>query len=222
MASKQAKPRPGSGAKRRPVLVDHKNYSFATPLLKTESPAEFQALRQDFRRDVRPHGIIEEMYVDEVVNIVWEMMRLRRCKTAMINAEVHAALVKLLTSAVIDYQICTEEDDEPYTEDDVEQLADAWFKDASGRDDVLRLLQLMNLDEMAIEVEVFRQTNEEVEAIDKILTALEVRRDRLLGMIGAYRESLAHVLCRTGNRLIEQEAKRLPILSNAGLKTAPD
>ena len=50
------------------------------PLLITESAEEFDALREAFEREIKPRGIIEQMYVHDICSIVWEILRLRRCK----------------------------------------------------------------------------------------------------------------------------------------------
>ena len=50
------------------------------PLLITESADEFDALRDAFEQDIKPRGIIEQMYVHDISAIVWESLRLRRCK----------------------------------------------------------------------------------------------------------------------------------------------
>ena len=57
-----------------------------SPLLITESAAEFDALRGAFEQEIKPRGIIEHMYVYDIACIVWEILRLRRGKAAIINA----------------------------------------------------------------------------------------------------------------------------------------
>ena len=56
------------------------------PLLITESADEFDALRDAFEREIKPRGIIEQMYVHDICSIVWEILRYRRGKAAIINA----------------------------------------------------------------------------------------------------------------------------------------
>ena len=53
------------------------------PLLITESAEEFDALRDAFEREIKPRGIIEHMYVHDICSIVWEILRLRRCKVCV-------------------------------------------------------------------------------------------------------------------------------------------
>src|SRR6266516_2001725 len=66
------------------------------PLLITESADEFDALRDAFKQEIKPRGIIEQMYVHDISSIVWEILRLRRCKVVIINSAFRSALQDLL------------------------------------------------------------------------------------------------------------------------------
>src|SRR5262252_7815411 len=66
------------------------------PLLITESAEEFDALCDAFEREIKPRGIIEQMYVHDISSIVWEILRLRRCKVVIINSAFRSALEHLL------------------------------------------------------------------------------------------------------------------------------
>src|SRR5215475_13630207 len=66
-----------------------------SPLLITESVDEFDALRDAFEREIKPQGIIEQMYVHDISSIVWEILRLRRCKVVIINSAFRRALEDL-------------------------------------------------------------------------------------------------------------------------------
>ena len=67
------------------------------PLLITESADEFDALREAFEQEIKPRGIIEQMYIHDICAIVWEILRLRRCKVVIINSAFRSALQNLLT-----------------------------------------------------------------------------------------------------------------------------
>src|SRR6516165_10450127 len=65
------------------------------PLLITESAEEFDALRDAFEQEIKPRDIIERMYVHDICSIVWEILRLRRCKVVIINSAFRSALEDL-------------------------------------------------------------------------------------------------------------------------------
>src|SRR5436853_5316923 len=70
------------------------------PLLITESADEFDALRDAFKQEIKPRGIIEHMYVHDICAIVWEILRLRRCKVIIINSAFRNALQNLLKQLI--------------------------------------------------------------------------------------------------------------------------
>ena len=66
------------------------------PLLITESEEEYHRIRQGFYDEIGPVGIIEQMYVDDLIDIVWEIVRLKRCKVGVTNMAFHGASVSVL------------------------------------------------------------------------------------------------------------------------------
>jgi hypothetical protein len=78
-------------------------------VLITESSAGFDAVRTALEQEIRPRGIIERMYVNDISSIVWEMLRLRRCKTAIINMGFRAALENLLSQLLKNDLTCNQD-----------------------------------------------------------------------------------------------------------------
>jgi hypothetical protein len=66
------------------------------PLLITESEEEYHRIRQGFYDEIGPVGIIEKMYVDELVDIVWEIVRLKRCRAGVTNLNFHDSSFRIL------------------------------------------------------------------------------------------------------------------------------
>src|SRR5215813_3617851 len=95
-----------------------------SPLLITESADEFDALRDAFEQEIKPRGIIEQMYARDISTIVWEILRLRRCKVVIINSAFRSALEHLLV------QLLSRPGQDGYdVGDEAEALAQAWFTD---------------------------------------------------------------------------------------------
>jgi hypothetical protein len=70
---------------------------FSKPqLLITESAEDFAALNAALMEEIRPRGIIERLYVADVAALVWEILRLRRCKVAIINTAFKNALSEIV------------------------------------------------------------------------------------------------------------------------------
>jgi hypothetical protein len=168
------------------------------PLLITESADEFDALRDAFEREIKPRGIIEHMYVHDISSIVWEILRLRRCKVIIINSAFRSALQDLLK------QLLRQPGQyEYYVEDEAQALAQAWFTDEAAKKRVSELLSRVELDESAVEAEAIRKSSSDLELLDRMLTSLESRRNKALGCVAEYRASLAHQLRENAERIID-------------------
>jgi hypothetical protein len=168
------------------------------PLLITESADEFDALRDAFEQEIKPRGIIEQMYVHDICAIVWEILRLRRCKVIIINSAFRSALQNLLKQLLrlpgqYEYQV----------EGEAEALAHSWFTDQEAKKQVSEILNRFDLDESAIEAEAIRRSSSDLELLDRMLTSLESRRDKALGCVAQYRASLAHQLRENSDRIID-------------------
>ena len=169
-----------------------------SPLLITVTADEFEALRDAFEREMKPRGIIEQMYVHDISSIVWEILRLRRCKVVIINSAFRSALEDLLK------QLLRQPGQSEYdVRDEAQDLAHAWFTDKGAKKLVSEILSQFNLDESAIEAEAIRKSFADLELLDRMLSSLESRRDKALGCVAEYRASLAHQLRESADRIID-------------------
>ena len=177
------------------------------PLLITESAEEFDALRDAFEQEIKPRGIIEQMYVHDICSIVWEVVRLRRCKVVIINSAFRSALEELLQRLLRDPgQFLYDEQ----LKEQAQDLAHAWFTDAEAKKQVSETLSRFDLDESAIEGEAIRRSSSDLELLDRMLTSLESRRNKALACVAEYRASLAHQLRESADRIIDgKEVLRL-------------
>ena len=168
------------------------------PLLITESADEFDALRDAFEREIKPRGIIEQMYVHDVSSIVCEILRLRRCKVVIINSAFRSTMQSLLR------QLLRQPGQSEYDGgDEAQGLAHAWFTDEAAKKQVSEILSRFGLDESAIEAEAIRRSSSDLELLDRMLTSLETRRNKALGCVAEYRASLAHQLRESADRIID-------------------
>src|SRR5690242_12547691 len=94
------------------------------PLLASESRDEFNRVCEALNDQIKPRGIIEQIYVEDIAYLVWEILRLRRCKTAIINLAFRAALTQVVT------QLSREPGEwEHQVRPHSEELARKWFSD---------------------------------------------------------------------------------------------
>jgi hypothetical protein len=174
---------------------------FSKPqLLITESAEEFAALNAALMEEIKPCGILERLYVADVVSLVWEILRLRRCKAVIVNTAFKNAL------SIIVCRLAGEPEMWGSSERNrVDALVRDWFSKAKARKEVLQLLAEFHLDEFAIEAEAIRSVLSELEVLDKMLTLQESRRNKALRSIADYRDGLAKQVREVSNRVIESD-----------------
>ena len=115
---------------------------------------------------------------------------LRRYKTIIINNSRLAAL-----RGILEQLLCHRDYDRPYDKDlDAEDLARSWFNNKEAQTRAAELLGQFQMDEGALEAEAFRSCSEDVERLDRMLTALEFRRDKALRSVTDYQQSLSKQL----------------------------
>jgi hypothetical protein len=173
---------------------------FSKPqLLITESAEDFAALNAALMEEIKPRGIIERLYVADVAALVWEILRLRRCKVAIVNTAFKNALSKIV------YCLAGEPETWSPERNRVDALVLDWFSKPKARKEVLQLLAEFRLDEFAIEAEAIRSVSSDLEVLDRMLTLLESRRNKALRSIADYRDGLAKQVREVSNRVIEAD-----------------
>ena len=168
-------------------------------LLLSESADEFNSLAAALVEEIKPRGIIEQMHVAETTKLIWEILRLHRCKAAMINTAFRPAVENLL-------ERLWKEPGEPTPYAESQELAFAWSTDPKAKQKVAEILGRFHLDETAIEAEAIKSLMPELEVLDRMLMTLEVRRNRALRGIADYRLSFAKRVQQGSDRLIEAES----------------
>jgi hypothetical protein len=171
------------------------------PLLITESADEFASLRKELKNEIQPEGAIEQMYLDDFATLIWEILRLRRYKTVIIDNSRLAALRRILLQLLFDRDY-----DHSYEKDtDAEDLARSWFDNKKAQTRVAQLLRKFQMDEGAIEAEAFRSRAEDLERLERMLTTLEFRRDKALRCIADYRQIFSKQLRQAGDRILDND-----------------
>ena len=174
------------------------------PLLMTESKAEFDRIRDALNEEIKPRGIIEQMYVADIAYLSWEVLRLRRSKAAIINLAFRAALKDLITQLLRQPgQHTFQLGDQP------DELARDWFSDPNVKKQIADLLREFEMDESAIEAEAIRHSTDDLERIDRLMASAEARRDKALVCVAQYRGDFGALLRDSSDRLIKKEAPRL-------------
>jgi hypothetical protein len=163
------------------------------PLLITESDEEFMRIRHELYEEIKPVGIIERMYVDEIADLVWQILRLKRCKVGVINLAFHDASASILGRLM----------------QAGPDIARDWISIPEIAKQVEKGLATYKLDGSVIIAEAIRKSSCDLEPIETLLASVEMRRDKTLIRIAQYRAELGAML-RKKSQLIESKVVELP------------
>jgi hypothetical protein len=164
------------------------------PLLITESEEEFNRILKALYEEIKPVGIIEQMYVDEIADLVWQILRLKRCKAGVINLAFHESSANILGDLM----------------EAGHDVARDWISDPKIAKQVEAGLATYKLDGSVIIADAIKKKSYDLEPIDVQLVSLEMRRDKALVRIAQYRGELGAVLRGATDRLIESKVVQLP------------
>ena len=185
------------------------------PLLLTESKDEFNLIRDNLNDQIKPRGIIEQMYVEDVTYLVWEILRLRPSKAAIINLAFRDALTEVVM------QLLRKPGEYKHElKDRADDLAREWFFDLNVRKQIAELLREFDLDETALEAEAFRKSADDLEGIDRLMASAEARRDKALVCIAQYRGDFGALLRERSDRLVDGKVLKLEHVGSKERKPA--
>jgi vacuolar-type H+-ATPase subunit I/STV1 len=180
---------------------NHKAFALPTsPVLMNESADDLDRVRETLNNEIKPRGMIEQLYLLDYAELTFEVLRLRRWKMALLNKNfvpaLEAVFTQLLQHSGYNYGEASAT---------AKDIAHRWFIDKEVKKYGKRLLRQCRLDVSAIEVEAFRKSADEIELIDKLLASAESRRNKIIREMAAYRNGLAQQLEKSANRIIEAE-----------------
>jgi hypothetical protein len=175
-----------------------------SPLLSTESPEDFDRIRDALVQQIRPRGIIDHIHVLDIAELTFEILRIRRCKIGVLNL----ALLSARNDVFCDL---LEKDGYGYLQakELAEHIARRWSTNQAVKKWGEKLLRRFKLDESAIEGEAYKNSAEDLEVLDKLEASKESRRNRALRCIAEYRSNLARQLEQASDRIIESEVLAL-------------
>jgi hypothetical protein len=147
------------------------------PLVPGEDAADYDTLLTQFSAAVRPRDVVEETWVRDVVDLLWEAARLRRLKAALMTACADQGMQKLLEGLNVR---------ETYA------LARRWAaRELAAVGQVDAILAAAGLGMEHVMARTLRQTIAEVTQIDRMIASVEMRRAATMREISHYREHFA-------------------------------
>ena len=162
------------------------------PILLCESEIEFQALRKRLEDEIKPKGIIEEIYVYDIAVLVWDITRLRDCRVSTINKYFGRAL-ELLLGQLLGRGLKHK------------TLSGAYFVNEDARTEIYEILARYQLDDSAIIAGAISLAKDQLEQLDKMLATARARFDRSLRSIEEYRVSFADRVRDSAEQVIQSK-----------------
>jgi hypothetical protein len=174
-----------------------------SPVLITESAEEFERFNEALHDELKPRGPLERYLVGDMAGKAWEVRRLRRVKTSLINSALRPGLQRLL-----EWLMPASGKGEmsfSHWQSELNRLAEQWFADGRDKKEVLETLEQFQLDENAIEAAAVRFAAPDLEKIDRLLASLESRLSKALRSLGELGGGFGRQLHANVERIIDGE-----------------
>jgi len=145
------------------------------PLLEGEDPAAYDQLLGRISGAVKPSDIFEEIWVQDIVDLVWEVVRLRRLSASLMTATAHRAVETILEPFISDYS-------------KREDLAQAWgTRDKEAVKEVENLLAAAGMSIDVVMAQTLSINLDDIERIDRMIATAEARRSLIMREIERHR-----------------------------------
>jgi hypothetical protein len=147
------------------------------PLLQGEKEADYAAIAGRIVGTSRPRDAIEEFLIRDVIDLTWEVLRLRRIKAGILRSSMDAGVNGVLEAAGY-----------PYSERDT--LSQNWVAgDMSARKKVEAILAKAGLTIDEVTAKTLESEIDVFERVDRMLASAEARRNNALREIDRHREA---------------------------------
>ena len=151
------------------------------PILEDESRDNYDALYERARCSVAPRDVVEEIWVRDVVDLTWEVLRLRRLKAKFISGRASDGVEHLLSNLVNDYE-------------EQERLVAGWVgREPAPTKKVKKLFASAGYDQDTITAEAVADNLNQVERLDQMAAQAEARRNSVVREMERRRDMMARV-----------------------------
>jgi predicted outer membrane protein len=147
------------------------------PLLPGEDEAEYARLTAQFIAAAKPRDFIEEILVRDVIDLSWEILRLRHLKAGLLRVAAGAGVRSVASQVGLGGSVY--------------DFAVKWVSgDAKTRKEFAEILKKAGLGMEDVMAEALSSKIEAFERIDRMLASAEARRNNALREIDRHRSTL--------------------------------
>ncbi len=168
------------------------------PLIAGEDRAQYEVMRDKISAALGPLDFLEEIWVNEIVNLVWETLRLRRLQAAFLHIAARRRIYEFLKPLLDPPSVRWLEKNWASREPDAVAVLDEALAANAGltRDEVMAETLALKIDE--------------VERIDRMVAGTEARRNIAPREIYRHRATLGAVLRQAADAALDAELKEIP------------
>jgi hypothetical protein len=160
------------------------------PVLGTENRQAYENLIVELALEWRPQNTMEWLFVKDLADLNWEILRLRRAIASILEISFKEALAGVFVDVLPGYRrLLTLEGTEAQSIQfrKAEALADAWYDGPEEQERVKSELAKYGLDPEGVVGQAFVLRGAELEKMDRMLTAAEMRRTAVMHGFNEYR-----------------------------------
>ena len=148
------------------------------PLLPNESLADYEGLKSLLRAKIGPRDVVEEIWLRDILDLQWEVLRMRRLKSRILSSSSPLGLESLLKRRVNYLHLAG--------------LVEGWGKgDKDTIKEIENLLKHLGLTKTDIDAHSLLKSLDQLERIDRMISQAEARRNTALREIERSRETAA-------------------------------
>lgn len=186
------------------------------PLCNGEDPAAYDQLLTTITDTIKPADILEKIWVRDIVDIQWDILRVRRIKACVINMAEEDARERALDVLTLPFTLGGDPDEEPepFPPDSLERLlfaADVSLHElaakrlkAEGRRKAGASLEQGNLLAQGVAKQI-----DIVERLDNMLLKMEARRNNQCAEIDNHRANLGARLRQAAQQIEDAEFREV-------------
>ena len=152
------------------------------PLLEGEDRAAYETLSEQILGSVEPRDGIEFLWVRDVIDLTWEIQRLRRIKSAYLGSCKPKGLRALLEPRVDDYH------------ERMALIHDCVLGNQEAEAELDLILSASKLTRDAITAESFAAKIDDFEKFERMIAQAETRRLNIIREVDRHREALGRQL----------------------------
>ena len=156
-------------------------------LMPGESLADYNALRDMIIEELSPQSGIEWLWVADLVELSWEIIRYRTLRQEMLHVRRQDAIEAMLQRIDL---TCIPPADRPAARDQIRFNSDQWRNDPTVSAEIEARLGARGIDDSSVNAEVLIQAKELLILFDNLMQSAQARRIVLLREINRRRISL--------------------------------